>query len=63
MMALNIDSIDDNTVFAVFAPNRTVLGTVSSNTPEGETFWSGMLPANGDYSVEVAAPAVPPSTR
>ena len=53
-MALNIDSIDDNTVFAVFAPDRTVLGTVSSNTPEGETFWQGVLPVDGDYSVEVA---------
>ena len=54
-MALNIDSIDDNTVFAVFTPDRQVLATVSSNTPEGETFWQGVLPASGDYSVEVAS--------
>ena len=50
VMDLTIDSVDDNTVFAIFAPDRTVLAVISD-----DTFWSGALPATGDYSVEVAS--------
>ena len=50
VMDLTIDSVDDNTVFAIFAPDRTVLAVISD-----DTFWSGTLPATGDYSVEVAS--------
>lgn len=50
VLDLTVDSADDNTVFTVFAPDRTVLTTVSA-----DSFWSGTLPANGDYSVEVAS--------
>lgn len=50
VMDLTVDSVDDNTVFAVFAPDRTLLAVVSD-----DTFWSGTLPVTGDYSVEVAS--------
>ena len=50
VMDLTIDSVDDNTVFAVFTPDRTVLATISD-----DTFWTGTLPVTGDYSVEVAS--------
>jgi hypothetical protein len=49
-MDLAVDSADDNTVFSLFAPDRTVLATVSN-----DTFWSGPLPSDGDYSVEVTS--------
>jgi hypothetical protein len=49
-MDLSIDSVDDNVAFAVFAPDRTLLATVTD-----DTFWTGTLPASGDYSVEVAS--------
>lgn len=50
VMDLTIDSVDDNTVFAIFTPDRTVLAVISD-----DTFWSGTLPFTGDYSVEVAS--------
>lgn len=54
VMDVVVDSVDDNTVFAVFAPDRTVLATVFSNTVEGDRYWSGTLPVDGDYQIEVA---------
>lgn len=50
-MQLTVDSVEDTTVFTVFAPDRSVLATVASNTPEGDVSWSGSLPASGDYSI------------
>ncbi len=50
VMDVTIDSVDDNTVFAVFAPDRTVLAVISD-----DTFWSGTLPATGEYSIEIAS--------
>jgi len=54
-MQLTVDSVEDTTVFTVFAPDRSVLATVASNTPEGDVSWSGSLPASGDYSIEVTS--------
>jgi len=50
VMDLTINSADDNTVFTVFAPDRTVLATVSD-----DSYWSGTLPTSGDYSVEITS--------
>jgi hypothetical protein len=54
-MQLVVDSPDDNTVFTVFAPDRSVLGTVVPNEVDAQPFWSGVLPATGDYQVEITS--------
>lgn len=51
--AITVDSADNNAVFAVFAPDRTRLAVVSATQAEANTFWTGTLPDDGDYSVEV----------
>ncbi|WP_117000057.1 hypothetical protein [Desertimonas flava] len=53
--AITIDSADNNHVFSVFAPDRTLLTNVSASADQPTTFWSGVLPADGDYSVEVTS--------
>lgn len=54
-MQLTVDSVDDNTIFTVFAPDRTVLGQIWTTDVEDGTFWTGTLPMDGDYSVEITS--------
>lgn len=54
-MQVMVDSVEDATVFSVFAPDRTLLATVDSSTPDEHTYWEGTLPASGDYAVEVTS--------
>jgi hypothetical protein len=53
--AITIDSADNNTVFSVFAPGWNRLANVAATQAEANTFWTGVLPANGDYVVEVTS--------
>ena len=54
-MQLTVDSVDDNTIFTVFAPDRTVLGQIWTTDVEDGTFWTGTLPTAGDYSIEITS--------
>ena len=53
--AITIDSADNNTVFSVFAPGWVPLANVAATQAEANTFWTGVLPSDGDYSVEVTS--------
>jgi hypothetical protein len=54
-MAITIDSADNNTVFAVRDPAWNLLALVTATEAESNTFWTGILPADGDYTVEVVS--------
>jgi hypothetical protein len=60
-MQVMVDSVEDDTVFAVFGPGRTVLGLVNSYTEAEEMYWTGTLPADMDYAIEVTT--VGPATH
>ena len=60
-MQVMVDSVEDDTVFAVFGPGRAVLGSVNSYTEDEEMYWSGTLPADMDYAIEVTT--VGPATH
>ena len=60
-MQVMVDSVEDDTVFAVFGPGRSVLGTVNSYTEAEEMYWTGQLPADMDYAIEVTT--VGPATH
>lgn len=53
--AVTIDSADNNTVFSVFDPSWRLLANVTATQAEANTFWTGVLPADGDYTIEVAS--------
>ncbi|WP_116999815.1 hypothetical protein [Desertimonas flava] len=53
--AITIDSADNNTIFSVFDPSWRLLANVTAIQAEANTFWTGVLPADGDYAVEVAS--------
>lgn len=53
--AITLDSADNNTVFAVFDPSWRLLANVAATQVEANTFWTGVLPADGDYAVEVVS--------
>ena len=53
--AITIDSADNNSIFSVFAPGWAPLATVAATQAEANTFWTGVLPSDGDYSVEVTS--------
>jgi len=53
--AITIDSADNNTAFSVFGPGWTLLAHAEATQAEPNTFWTGVLPADGDYTVEVAS--------
>jgi hypothetical protein len=60
-MQVMVDSVEDDTVFAVFGPGRSVLGSVNSYTEDEEMYWTGTLPADMDYAIEVTT--VGPATH
>lgn len=53
--AITLDSADNNTVFSVFDPSWRLLANVTATQAEANTFWTGVLPVDGDYTVEVAS--------
>jgi len=57
--AVTIDSADNNHVFSVFAPDRTLLVNISADQASPTTFWTGVLPADGDYQIEVTTQGGP----
>ncbi len=48
----SVNILQGNVNVAVIAPNGTRLGTAQN----GVKFWEGILPSNGDYTVEISAP-------